>query len=86
MEFRAVPNRVNQPPLQEKFGANTIALLQRFSPLAFISVSGHGTRRVRARSILCPSTLTWTRKFVFKPGFKVPVPGLSPTRKFFLEY
>ncbi len=26
MEFRAVPNRANQPSLQEKFGENKIAL------------------------------------------------------------
>jgi hypothetical protein len=26
MEFRAVPNRVNQPPLQEKFSENKIVL------------------------------------------------------------
>ncbi len=26
MEFRAVPSRENQPPLQEKFGENKIAL------------------------------------------------------------
>jgi hypothetical protein len=29
MEFRAVPNRVNQPPLQEKFGENKIVLAKR---------------------------------------------------------
>ena len=29
MEFRAVPNRVNQPPLREKFGENKIALATR---------------------------------------------------------
>ncbi len=29
MEFRAVPNRVNQPPLQENFGENKIALASR---------------------------------------------------------